>query len=481
MRGKFVVGVLAIVVILMGGCSGKLGTSTQPEGNATQQENTTQPQEVEIIVNGNSTVIAGIDLPINRTEAETIVRESCGVGNQSGYEYALVEEVDGEWRIPVSNSTPPCYATVNETTGETNCNYTEPEEVIVTTVEDRWVLPTGGSGVNWSNIPYAYDRDYQTVAHWNCVGATSYNMRWKVHRNEDAWVYDDKGADHFGSNWVHKIDVKIKATSAQNCYGDIALLSNRVDDAYSLLTGGDTYIGVRVGRMANSYVIQLEEAYLSTLYPAQWNAAQLNTWYYLTITKSGTDLSCTIYSDAARTNPIITLSRTLHADHSFQYIFSADTCKDTLMSAPYCDVYVANLDLGDGGGNEDFLTYTKADPLLPPLHQSHIKFYGGQSPPLTLTLDSSTVCTQLYAVAYCSVASGIAYINLELYYDGAWHSAPGYPVSHDFGEADGGMGVPQGCYFSEKSIEKCRWTIGYPGVETTDAGVRETWFWKTGK
>ena len=123
-------GILALAAILIGGCSGKPGTSTPPEGNATQ------PQEVEILVNGNSTTIVGIDLPINRTEAETIVRESCGAGNQSGgYEYALMEEVDGEWRIPISNSTPPCYATVNETTGETNCSYTEPEPegVIITT------------------------------------------------------------------------------------------------------------------------------------------------------------------------------------------------------------------------------------------------------------------------------------------------------------------------------------------------------------
>jgi len=347
--------------------------------------------------------------------------------------------------------------------------------------EARWMLPTGGSGVNWSNIPYAYDDDYHTLADWNCVGATAYNIRWQAHCNEDAWVYDDKGAGHFGSNWVHKIDVKIKGHTTMAGRAEIHLLSNDIDDSWDLKVNGKTFISLRVEWVRAVHVILLEETYLGVAYTAQWAGAQLGTWYYFTITKTGTGLSCTIYSDAARTNPIITLSLTLHADHSFQYIFAVDTFNYILLWAPYCDVYVANLDLGDGGGNEDFLTYTKADPLLPPLHKSHIKFYGGQSPPLTLTLDSPIVCTRLYAAASCNVQAGIACVNCELYYDGAWHAVCGFPATHDFGEAGGGMGVEGVFNIGSVATDRCRWTIGYPGVETTDAGVRETHFWKFGQ
>ena len=344
-------------------------------------------------------------------------------------------------------------------------------------IQISWLLPTSGSGSNWSSIPSAYDNNFSTAAVWNNVPETADSVRWYIQRDEDACVYVDKGAGYFGSNWVHKVDVRIKESSSGNSHGDIALLADSIDDAYGLLTGGNTYVGVKVGSQAPLYYIQLEEAYGSTLYSAQWTGMVLNTWYYLTITKAGTSLSCAIYSDAARTSLVTTLNLTLQADHSFRYVFAVDTWNNTLASAPYIDLYVGNLDLGSG--SEDFLTYTKIDP------NSRITLFGGYSPPLVLTLSHPIVCTAFCAVAASSVYSGIACINFELYYDGAWQTMTraGFPAKYDTGVEGGGIGVgwggagpPYVFGLSSKKVENCRWTLGYPGGESSDSFVRETWF-----
>ena len=341
--------------------------------------------------------------------------------------------------------------------------------------EARWVLPTGGSGVNWDNIPLAYDGNFISGAGWNGVAATSYNIHWQALKNESAWVYDDKGAGYFGSNWVHSIDVNLKEGYSRDCSGMVHLLSNDVDNAYNLYTNSKTYVGLKV---TNDGKLFLEESYLGAQYTSAQFSMALGTWYYLTITKAGDALSCNIYSDAARTTLLATISLTLQADHTFRYIFAVNTYPDW-MPVPYRleNLHVANLDLGSGP--EDFLTYTEEDP------NSHIKFYGGYSPPLVLTFDAAVVCDKIRPEAGVAVAQGMAYIDFEYRKtsDGSWHRPFGFPKVHDFGAGGGKMFFGDAVYNlgAPVSINGVRWTMGYPGVETLAVtGPKESWLWKVG-
>ncbi len=81
-----------------------------------------QQTELKISVNGNSKVISSIQLPIDKNEAEKIVKEFCEPENPDYmYDYRVMKKIDNEWRIQIININGMCYAVVNVKSGETNC------------------------------------------------------------------------------------------------------------------------------------------------------------------------------------------------------------------------------------------------------------------------------------------------------------------------------------------------------------------------
>jgi hypothetical protein len=64
--------------------------------------------------------------------------------------------------------------------------------------------------------------------------------------------------------------------------------------------------------------------------------------------KSGTSLTCYIYSDSARTNLVATLSLTLHGDYNFEYIYASQS--ENTGNTYHGDTDIENLDLQEGGG-----------------------------------------------------------------------------------------------------------------------------------
>jgi len=77
--------------------------------------------------------------------------------------------------------------------------------------------------------------------------------------------------------------------------------------------------------------------------------------WYLTITKGGTLLQCSIYSDEARTNLIETLSLNLHSSDSYRYIYASATYGKG-QSAYWMEGCSANLILS-GNTKENYFTY----------------------------------------------------------------------------------------------------------------------------
>jgi len=152
-------------------------------------------------------------------------------------------------------------------------------------------------------------------------------------RSEIAYVFVDKGENHFG-DWTHDID--IRSDYLQNySIGIPWVLSNDLGDIKGLRTASKTYLHIRMTRIDSAYWIRLLETNLGTEYPSDWTGGAQNTWYYLRIVKSGTSLVCGIYSTHAlriagdgTDGDLANLSLTLHADHSFRYIFACNTFYD---------------------------------------------------------------------------------------------------------------------------------------------------------
>ena len=93
---------------------------------------------LEILVDGNLKTVSNIQLPIDVTEAEKIIKGFCEPKNPNyKYDYISIKKVNNEWRIPITNLNCPCYATVNVGTGETSCMKQIPfgteKEVTITT------------------------------------------------------------------------------------------------------------------------------------------------------------------------------------------------------------------------------------------------------------------------------------------------------------------------------------------------------------
>jgi hypothetical protein len=172
------------------------------------------------------------------------------------------------------------------------------------------------------------------------------------YRNEDAYFLRDMGVGYF-TDFAHKIDVK--AVSGQNNHqGHVWLLSNDVDDANGLHLGARTYVTVEIYKttlgVENLY---LHEDYFGVYYSTSYTITD-GTMYYLTIEKSGTALTCKIYSDSARTTLLATLSLTLHANHTFRYVFVCNTWNSA--GTYNGDIDIENLDLQEAVVGQPYIS-----------------------------------------------------------------------------------------------------------------------------
>lgn len=175
-----------------------------------------------------------------------------------------------------------------------------------------------------------------------------------VTRNEDTYVYDDKGAGHFSGDFVHPLTVYQASSSSGTPYAGAGVLRNDIDD---MKQGGDS-IGVL---LKNALNIAAYEADGGSEYFDQYSVSQ-DTPYYLELERDesvGTygTLYVRIYSDAARTTLVATVSVALHSSKKdFRYAFPFTSYDSNNSSTT--DGYVENYDLQEaapGGGNARLL------------------------------------------------------------------------------------------------------------------------------
>jgi len=181
---------------------------------------------------------------------------------------------------------------------------------------------------------------------------TAYHVDHTGYRNEDCYLYKDKGASHFG-DFTHLIDFK-PVDRGFTAYGWSVfwmLSVDTVDDWKGLKDAGKTSIGAECQNNSGTPGVYLVENYGSTLYQSSSILLVYGTQYYCKIVKSGTSLTLHVYSDASRTTEVSgsPVSLTLHADHKCQYIFVGNTYNDGTDADKWIDVDIDNLDLQEAG------------------------------------------------------------------------------------------------------------------------------------
>jgi len=162
-------------------------------------------------------------------------------------------------------------------------------------------------------------------------------------REEDAYLYKDRGVDHF-QDFAHLVDARSPAYISP--FGTVLVwgVSNVVDDAYAWTWG---------------FTVELY-AFSSLNYDVRlrtkggtggWGSAGVasstkfsyGTWVYLKIIRSGTSLKCEIYSNAARTNLLETLEVTVGATEAYRYIYACSSWNTGIINTQEVDI--ENLDL----------------------------------------------------------------------------------------------------------------------------------------
>jgi hypothetical protein len=180
-------------------------------------------------------------------------------------------------------------------------------------------------------------------------------------RNEDAYVYYDKGVNHFNGDFEHLLDVYLDSADA---YGIAVVwaLTNLVDDWKGIIDAAGDALTFQLYFDATNYNFILRETDAGVLSGDTYVGA-IDTPYYLKIVRDesvGTygTLYAYIYSDAARTTLLDTLSVTLNTSKKdFRYVYVTQTYNDARTET--ITGYVENLDL------QEAVVYTvsKIEPL----------------------------------------------------------------------------------------------------------------------
>lgn len=165
---------------------------------------------------------------------------------------------------------------------------------------------------------------------------TTRNTATNLLKSDDSYLYKDYGSGHFG-DFEHLIDFCMTASVLNGWMGVWALVN--AEGSYADMANDVPMVSIgHYADPANRKIVLRWKGGESD----EYTNLSLDTTYYLTIKRSGTTLTCKIYSDAARTTLLDTLTVTCGTG-TFQYLeagFSLDFTGTETISA-----YVENLDL----------------------------------------------------------------------------------------------------------------------------------------
>lgn len=187
--------------------------------------------------------------------------------------------------------------------------------------------------------------------HIQRIGDPSYHIDHYSIRNEDAYVYKDFGADHFG-DFEHLVDCQVTNDHSGN-YPAIYpwMVSNDIDDVNGLTIADKTFLYLAFGYAVGNRYILIREVVAGTEYIDLYSGYSENQMYYFRVKKNGTAFTVRIWTNSTdRDNNDIgagsyvdELSLTLHSDWKFRYMFSCNTYNSGVTDHQVGDI--ENLDL----------------------------------------------------------------------------------------------------------------------------------------
>lgn len=188
--------------------------------------------------------------------------------------------------------------------------------------------------------------DFTTYTEYD-TGAESYftitsnNIDFLIENDEDAYVYDDKGVDHFTGDFEHLFQINYTSNDAWGG-GHTWVLSNYGTG----INGTVKYYSLTFGRDGGGLKIYLYERYYSGGWTGQDDTMfiSLPNTYWVTLDRTGSTLRSIMYSDSTRSTEVDTLSFTVSdSADNWQYIYAA--ASDNWGSDRNVVGYIRDLDL----------------------------------------------------------------------------------------------------------------------------------------
>jgi hypothetical protein len=168
-------------------------------------------------------------------------------------------------------------------------------------------------------------------------------------RGENAYLYKDKGINHFGGNFDFLVDIKITSDAYYND-AFFLVLANAINETYALWAANESMLGIECYHN-DIYLIEKDGSSGYDTYASRKTLAK-NTTYYLKFKRDesvGTygTLYLYVYTDPARTILVNTQSIALHGSKKdFRYIYAVDSGNDANTTLTVSG-YIENLNLNE--------------------------------------------------------------------------------------------------------------------------------------
>lgn len=183
---------------------------------------------------------------------------------------------------------------------------------------------------------------YYTVV--NSTNITAANVNW-----DDAYIYSDKGAGHFGSTFTHLVEAEFNNPQSSSWVAPW-VVANSLNDTWDLRTTKALDVHLRCVSAGSSYLIQIRD--LEDDSYDEWISAANLTWYYLEIDRNAGTATCYIRTGSHGGILQDTITTSLNSANTFRYIFAINNFHAA--GTNNWHGYVRNLDLQEAAAGAFF-------------------------------------------------------------------------------------------------------------------------------
>ena len=218
--------------------------------------------------------------------------------------------------------------------------------------------------LDFGDPPPPYDPDERVYAdyttftevdpnsHITIINATHVNTT--IILDESAYIYKDMGANYFGNNFTNYVDAQIKNPTSTSGWAVVWAISDYVGSISEMRANSAPAIHVFAQHLSGTRMcFGLTEEYNGIEYKVIDSPYSGYGWYYFTIIKDETNMTCFVHTDSARTSLLSTLELTLHDDWEFKYIYGVNSY-DANAPTIIANHDIAYLDIGEVGFAEHF-------------------------------------------------------------------------------------------------------------------------------